>query len=402
MWRRIVARCAAMAITVLVTVPAIAAGAEYELQVKQDFRLLMRGTAGTLVFTDDGVAFKPTGGEQEAWTYLDLRQIQILSPTRVALLTYGEAGATRFWRDERLEFVVTQGQVSPDLVAQLFAHAGKTVVTAVVPPGLCCSEGDVHTAWRRSGADAQGVLSVYASAVVFRGARPEDTRVWRAGDLVVLRVDPARLEIVALEGGGGNTRRFLFELKEQLPKDLYERDLGSGQRARACNTASRVHRRWPVNSVLTLVAMALSAVMIGPSSGAAQELVQTRPAVDVVHAPKCPCCARWAAHLEAHGFSPNIREVADAELKRVKIQWRVPKALTSCHSARVGRYVIEEHIPADVILQLLGEQPDVLGIAVPGMPEGSPGMDKDKTKAKDQYTVIAFSADGGTATYASR
>jgi hypothetical protein len=222
MWRRIAALGAALAIA-LTTVPqAMAADGEFELQVKQD--RLLRGTPGTLVFTNDGVTFRAKGANERVWTYLDLRQIQILSPTRVALLTYGESGRLTFRRDERLEFDVTQGQVSPDLVAHLFAHAGKAVVTAVVAPGLCCSQADVHAAWRRRGVDAQGVLSLYANAVVFRSERPEDTRVWRYGDLVSwLQVDPVRLEVVALEGGGGSTRRFVFELKEPLPAGFYER-----------------------------------------------------------------------------------------------------------------------------------------------------------------------------------
>ena len=213
---------AALGLLLALSASVTAADGNFELQVKQD--RLLRGTRGTLVFTNDGVTFRTKGATDRVWTYPDLRQIQILSPTRVALLTYAESGPLTFRRDERLEFDVTQGQVSPDLVAHLFTHAGKAVVTAVVPPALCCSQGDVRAAWRRRGNDAQGVLSLYADAVVFRSDRPDDTRVWRYGDMVSwLQIDPARVEVVALEGGGGSTRRFVFELKEPLPAGFYER-----------------------------------------------------------------------------------------------------------------------------------------------------------------------------------
>ena len=221
MCRRLVIGGLVLAVALTAGRSVAAADGPYELQVTRGRWL--RDSPGTLTFTDDGVTFRTSGGEARTWTYANVRQIQILDETRLALLTYQESGLLTFRRDERLEFAITKGQIPPELVAHLFDRAGKTVVTAVVPPGPCCSQGDVAVALRRAGVDAQGTLSFYETALVFRGERTRETRVWRFDDVLsVLRIDPARLEVVALEGGGGDTRRFQFELKEPLPKGFYE------------------------------------------------------------------------------------------------------------------------------------------------------------------------------------
>ena len=104
-------------------------------------------------------------------------------------------------------------------------------------------------------------------------------------------------------------------------------------------------------------------------------------------------------HLREKGFTVEARDVGD--LKAIKRKHAVPAKLESCHTGLVDGYVIEGHVPADVIDQLLRERPKVLGLAVPGMPLGSPGMEAPGQKAQP-YDVIAFDAQGGTRVFARR
>ena len=104
-------------------------------------------------------------------------------------------------------------------------------------------------------------------------------------------------------------------------------------------------------------------------------------------------------HLRKNGFTVDGRDVVD--LAAVKRKHAVPSALESCHTGVVDAYVIEGHVPADVIDQLLRERPKVAGLAVPGMPVGSPGMEAPGHKP-ERYDIIAFDARGGTRVYARR
>ena len=103
-------------------------------------------------------------------------------------------------------------------------------------------------------------------------------------------------------------------------------------------------------------------------------------------------------HVKAAGFSPAVHQVDD--VSPVKTKGGVPGDLQSCHTALIGGYVIEGHVPADVIQQLLTEKPNIAGVAVPGMPVGSPGMEQGPRK--DPYEVIAFTKDGKRSVYAKR
>ena len=103
-------------------------------------------------------------------------------------------------------------------------------------------------------------------------------------------------------------------------------------------------------------------------------------------------------HLRANGFNVTSNGLSDAELLKIKAKYGVPESLQSCHTALVGNYVIEGHVPADLILRLLKEKPAVVGLAVPGMPSGSPGM----TGPPEPYSVYTFDRAGKTAAYARR
>jgi hypothetical protein len=113
----------------------------------------------------------------------------------------------------------------------------------------------------------------------------------------------------------------------------------------------------------------------------------------------CGCCARWNDHLRANGFEVKSTDVEYAALDALKDKHGVPAKMRSCHMALVGDYVVEGHVPADVIRKLLQEQPKVRGIAVPGMPMGSPGMEGFR---KDAYDVLTFDAEGKSTVFASR
>lgn len=103
-------------------------------------------------------------------------------------------------------------------------------------------------------------------------------------------------------------------------------------------------------------------------------------------------------HLLDNGFEAKAIDVSDSELVAVKREQGVPSQLASCHTALVEGYVIEGHVPAADIKRLLEERPDVRGLAVPGMPMGSPGMESP-TGQKEPYSVIAFRTDGTTEVY---
>jgi hypothetical protein len=112
------------------------------------------------------------------------------------------------------------------------------------------------------------------------------------------------------------------------------------------------------------------------------------PAIRVHKDPTCGCCGGWIAHMRAANFSVTVAETSD--LAAVKKRLAVPERLASCHTGEIGRYVIEGHVPASVILRFLAEMPGgAYGLAVPDMPIGSPGMEVPGTKP-DTYDVIMF------------
>lgn len=107
--------------------------------------------------------------------------------------------------------------------------------------------------------------------------------------------------------------------------------------------------------------------------------------------PSCGCCEAWVDHVRAAGFP--VRVIESAEMSRHKLKLGVPPALASCHTAEVDGYVIEGHVPAGAIMRLLLARPPAAGLAVPGMPVGSPGMEVPGV-APETYAVILFGADG--------
>jgi hypothetical protein len=127
-------------------------------------------------------------------------------------------------------------------------------------------------------------------------------------------------------------------------------------------------------------------------------LADAPPSVITVYKdPSCGCCEKWCKHLASNGFVVQPQDTKDVDA--IKKQMYVPTKLQSCHTALVGRYVVEGHVPADLIKKMLKEQPQFLGLAVPGMVNGSPGMEAD---TKEKYDVLTFDRSGKTSVYASR
>jgi hypothetical protein len=125
---------------------------------------------------------------------------------------------------------------------------------------------------------------------------------------------------------------------------------------------------------------------------------QNLPTVVVYKTATCGCCGGWVEHMQQAGFTVDARDMpGNAELMRVKVDAGVPGAMATCHTAVVDGYVVEGHVPAEQVKRLLAERPDVAGIAVPGMPIGSPGMEGPGARP---YQVLSFDHRGGSAVFA--
>ncbi|MCU0942380.1 MAG: DUF411 domain-containing protein [Hydrogenophaga sp.] len=121
--------------------------------------------------------------------------------------------------------------------------------------------------------------------------------------------------------------------------------------------------------------------------------------VEVWKSPTCGCCKDWITHLEAHGFRAKVNDVGNTA---ARARLKVPMKLGSCHTAFVGGYAIEGHVPAADIRRLLKERPNAIGLAVPGMPLGSPGMDGPAyDNRQEPYDVLLVAHDGSTTVFNS-
>lgn len=137
----------------------------------------------------------------------------------------------------------------------------------------------------------------------------------------------------------------------------------------------------------------VAGLLVFALSGAVQA---AGPEVTVYKTPTCGCCKKWVSHLEKNGF--EVKAVDMRDLSMIKSMSGVDPRLHSCHTAFVDGYTIEGHVPAGDVKRLLAERPDVKGLAVPGMPMGSPGMEGPR---KDAYDVLAFEEGGKTSVFES-
>jgi hypothetical protein len=138
----------------------------------------------------------------------------------------------------------------------------------------------------------------------------------------------------------------------------------------------------PTRRCVLIAGAALMLQVVTPSAAA-------QPVVTVHRDPNCGCCLGWVQHLQKAGFPTEVLETKD--LDAVKTRLGVPDDLAACHTAEVSGYVIEGHVPAAAVKRLLAERPNAIGLAVPGMPIGSPGMEGGKP---DTYEVVLFEPNG--------
>ena len=132
------------------------------------------------------------------------------------------------------------------------------------------------------------------------------------------------------------------------------------------------------------------ALVVTLAAAAPQALV-----VDVYKSPDCGCCGAWVEHLRQAGFQVHSHDVGDVPGTRARLG--MPERYGSCHTAKVGNYLVEGHVPAADIRRLLKEQPKALGLAAPGMPPGSPGMEGPRSQP---YDVLLVQPGGSATVYA--
>ena len=156
-------------------------------------------------------------------------------------------------------------------------------------------------------------------------------------------------------------------------------------------------RRFLSQTLLAGAAVSLPASL--RAQGTAQGRTATPlPPLTVYKSASCGCCRAWVDHMRGAGFT--VRTVDTEDLGRVKGELGVPDALQSCHTAVIGAFLVEGHVPAADVKRLLAQKPAVRGLAVPGMPIGSPGMGQGDPKDYDRYEVMAFTAQGRTSVFA--
>jgi hypothetical protein len=149
--------------------------------------------------------------------------------------------------------------------------------------------------------------------------------------------------------------------------------------------------------VLAMIALGLPVAVVAQRKPAPKTAKPAALEATTYLTPTCGCCGKWVEHLERAGF--KVKREVTSDLESVPARQRVPARVRTCHTAVVGKYLVEGHVPVDIVKQMLREAPDIAGIAVPGMPIGSPGMEGPNPRP---YSIIAFKADGTTHEYARR
>ena len=151
--------------------------------------------------------------------------------------------------------------------------------------------------------------------------------------------------------------------------------------------------------VSRMLAIALvTATFSTTGATSAQRQALQGPTVQVYKTSTCGCCLNWVKHLQANGFATRVTEFEN--LSEIKAKHSIPGPVRACHTATVDGYVIEGHVPAADVRRLLKERPAVLGLAVPGMPIGSPGMEVPNVRPRP-YNVMSFDRDGQLKVYSS-
>ena len=148
--------------------------------------------------------------------------------------------------------------------------------------------------------------------------------------------------------------------------------------------------------MLAIVPIAFAGLSLGVAAQQKPAAVASQK-VTVYKTSTCGCCRLWVDHLKTNGFDVQAMDVSAADVRAISKAAGLPEDGTSCHTSKIGNYVVEGHVPASDIKRLLKEKPAIAGIAAPGMPMGSPGMEQGG--AKEPYDVMAFTKDGKMTVY---
>lgn len=160
------------------------------------------------------------------------------------------------------------------------------------------------------------------------------------------------------------------------------------------NTTEHLHRRTLLQGGLAAALGALPLLALGTTGN--------KPVIEVWKTPTCGCCHDWIKHLQTNGYEVKTHDVSDATKRDYRQRLGLADKFGSCHTALVGGYLLEGHVPARDIQRLLKEKPRALGLAVPGMPVGSPGMDGPEYGGrKDPYDVLLVQRGGSASVYQS-
>lgn len=153
-----------------------------------------------------------------------------------------------------------------------------------------------------------------------------------------------------------------------------------------------------MKTALKVTALLATVAALGAGALAADSRKATPPADEIMvyKTPTCGCCGKWVEHMKANGFTATVKDTVD--LAPIKARLGVPASMQSCHTTVVNGYVVEGHVPAETVRKLLKERPPVVGIAAPGMPRGSPGMEGP---VKDRFDVVTFDRSGHSRVYTS-
>lgn len=153
-----------------------------------------------------------------------------------------------------------------------------------------------------------------------------------------------------------------------------------------------------VTSVAAGLVLAPRIAQAASTIAASAVITAPLPTMTIYKSPLCGCCKEWVKHVQAAGFTAKVIDMED--LTQVKKDAGVPEDLQSCHTALVGSYVVEGHVPADLVKKIIEEKSKITGLAVGGMVVGSPGMEQGAMK--QPYNVMAFTRGGKSTVYARR
>jgi len=151
-------------------------------------------------------------------------------------------------------------------------------------------------------------------------------------------------------------------------------------------------------ATIAIAVMVIAGLAYGVAAQQKAPAAAALPKVTVYKTSSCGCCRMWVDHMKASGFDVQAMDVSSADVRAVSKAAGLRDEETSCHTAKIGNYTVEGHVPADDIKRMLKEKPAIAGIAAPGMPMGSPGMDQGG--AREPYDVVAFTKDGRSTVFA--